>query len=82
MHSINKILVCLDPNRDEQPALKRALYLAKQFDASIELLLVVYNRALLTNLFFNSDELEAAKAGYINAQKRWVESYLNDLPRR
>ena len=78
MQTLNKILVCLDPNRDEQPALDRALYLAKKFDASIELLLVVYNRALLTNLFFNSEQLESAKSGYINSQKRWVETYLND----
>jgi|GEM_PF-872124 len=78
MQAINKILVCLDPNNDEQPALDRAIYLAKAYDASLELLLVVYNRALLTNLFFNKDELEAAKQGYINSQKRWVESYLTD----
>ena len=78
MLSINKILVCLDPNREEQPALDRAMYLAKKFDASIELLLVVYNRALLTNLFFNSEQLDAAKEGYMNSQKRWIESYLND----
>lgn len=77
MQSISKILVCLDPNRDEQPAFERALYLAKAYDASIELLLVTYNRGLVTNLFFNSNELEAAKQGYVNSQKRWVESYLD-----
>lgn len=68
----------MDPNREDQPALDKAIYLAKAYDASIELLLVVYNRGLLTNLFFNKDELEAAKQGYINSQKRWVESFLTD----
>ncbi|TQV77428.1 hypothetical protein FLL45_05650 [Aliikangiella marina] len=78
MESINKILVVMDPNREDQPALEKALYLSKVYDASVELLLVVYNRGLLTNLFFNSDELEAAKQGYINSQRRWVESFLSD----
>lgn len=78
MQSVSKILVCLDPNRDEQPALDRAIYLAKAYNAAVELLLVTYNRELITNLFFNSDKLEAAKQAYIDSRKRWVESYLNE----
>ena len=77
MHTINKILVCLDPMREQQPALDKALYLAKAYDASIELFLVVYNRGLVGNSFFNPQELEAAKKGYVSSQKRWVESYLD-----
>lgn len=76
MHSITNILVCLDPVRDKQPALNKAIYLAKAYGSNIELFLVVYNRGLVSNLFFNSDELDAAQKGFINTQKRWVESYL------
>ncbi len=79
MQSINKILVCLDPVQDKQPALEKAIYLAKAYNADIELFLVVYNRGLISNLFFNSDELDAAKQGYVNTQKRWVDSYLSSV---
>ncbi|MCW8877369.1 MAG: universal stress protein [Kangiellaceae bacterium] len=79
MQSINNILVCLDPDRDEQPALQKAIFLAQKYQASIELLLVVYNRGLVGNLFFNSEQFEAAKNGYINSQKRWIDSYVEEV---
>lgn len=76
MSSIKKILVDLDPTKEEQPALQRGIYLAKQYGASLTLFLVVYNRGLVSNLFFNSEQLDAAKQGYINSKKRWVNTYL------
>lgn len=78
MSKIRKILVDLDPTRELQPALDRAIYLAKEFDAALTLFLVAYNRGLISNLFFNSEQLEAAKQGYLNSQKKWVDSYLSD----
>ncbi len=78
MNAIRKILVDLDPTKEEQPALNRAVYLAKQFNASLTLFLVTYNRGLVSNLFFDSEQLEAAKRGYINSQKKWVNSYLSE----
>jgi len=76
MASVKKILVDLDPTKEEQPALQRAIYLAKQYDASITLFLVVYNRGLVSNLFFDSERLESAKQGFMNTKKRWVDTYL------
>ena len=77
--TIKKILVCLDPDREQQPALKKAIYLAGQYKAKIELFLAVYNRGLVSNLFFSSEEFEAAKKGFLNSQKRWVESYKEEV---
>lgn len=79
METIEKILVCLDPDREEQPALKKAVYLAKHYQARIELFLAVYNRGLVGNLFFNSEQFEAAKKGFLNSQKRWIESYQDEV---
>ncbi len=76
MNSIKKILVDLDPTKEDQPALQRGIYLAKQYGASVTLFLVVYNRSLVSNLFFSSEQLDAAKQGYINSKKRWVNTYL------
>ena len=77
MTSFNKILVDLDPTKEEQPALERGLYLAKQYGASLTLFLVTYNRGLVSNLFFDSEQLEAAKRGYLNSKRKWVQTYLS-----
>ncbi len=76
MTSIKKILVDLDPTREEQPALDRGIYLAKQYGASVTLFLAAYNRSLVSNIFFDSEQLDAAKQGYLNSKKRWMETYL------
>ncbi len=73
------ILVCLDPDREEQPALKRGIYLAKAFNANIELVLVVYNRAIYTNHLFSKEQLNTAQQGYIQSQKRWVKTYQQEV---
>jgi len=73
MTSIKKILVDIDPTKDAQPALTRGIYLAKQYEASLTLFLVVYNRRLLASRFLNPEQLKAAKKGYINTQRKWVE---------
>ncbi len=73
MTSIKKILVDIDPTKESQPALTRGIYLAKQYQASLTLFLVVYNRRLIANTFFNTEQLSSAKKGYINTQKHWVE---------
>lgn len=79
MTSIKKILVDLDPTKDKQPALNRGIYLAKQFNATITLFLATYNRGLVSNLFFDSEQFESAKQGYLNSQKKWVASYANEV---
>jgi len=76
MSSFKKILVILDPTKDKQPALQKGIYLAKQFNAEITLFLVAYNRSIVSNLFFDSEQLESAKKGFINTHKRWVNTYL------
>jgi len=78
MQGLKRILVDLDPMHEEQPALQKALYLAKQCDAELCLFLVAYNRGLVSSLFFGDAELEAAKQGYLNSQKRWLDTYVNE----
>jgi universal stress protein E len=75
MTAIKKILIDLDPTKEKQPALERGIYLAKKYEASLTLFLVVYNRGLVASLFFDSEQLEAAKTGFVNSQKAWLESY-------
>lgn len=76
---INHILVDMDPTNDVQPALSRAITLAKSFNASIELLLVVYNSSLMTQWFWNEKKLEDVKQHYLASQKRWLDTYVSEV---
>ena len=66
---IKRILVDMDPMSEEQPALTRAITLAKQFDASIELFLVVYNSSLMVEWFFDNEQLEKVKLAYLKTKQ-------------
>lgn len=79
MKTLSKILVNLNPNTEVQPALDRAIYLAKVYKAEIHLLLAVYNRSLVTHHFFSQEALNDNIALYIKSQGRWVESYVREV---
>ena len=76
MTSIKKILVDIDPTKSYQPALTRGIYLAQQYGASLSLFLVVYNRRLVANRFFDPEQLEAAKNGYANTKRKFMEEQM------
>ena len=72
---VKRILVDLDPTRDEQPALERAIKLAQTFGASLDLLLVVYNSHLMNNNLFSEAQLKKAQQAYLHSQQRWLDTY-------
>lgn len=76
---IKHILVDMDPMNDQQPALTRAIILAKKFNASIELFLVVYNSSLMVEWFFDNEQLEKVKLTYIKTQQRWLDTYVSEV---
>ncbi len=76
---VKHILVDMDPTQAEQPALTKAIILAKEFGASIELFLVDYHNGLVANWFFNERRLEELKAAYLASKKRWLDSYVNQV---
>lgn len=77
--NIKHILVDIDPTKNKQPALSKAIDLAVKFDAGIELLLVDYNGALASKWMFDEQQFENAKAGYLNHKQRWLRSYVDDV---
>jgi universal stress protein E len=76
---IKHILVDIDPTTDEQPALKRAVQLAKISGASIELFLVVHQSAIVFNTFLDENQLNKAKQSYVKSKKRWLNTYVDDV---
>ncbi|PCJ49030.1 MAG: universal stress protein [Gammaproteobacteria bacterium] len=76
---INHILVDMDPTKKQQPALSKAIILAKKFNASIELLLIAYNSGLMSQWFIDDERLEAIKEGYISSHRRWLDSHIKQV---
>lgn len=79
MMKIKHILVIMDPTIDQQPALSKAIALAKVFDASIELFLVVYHSGLTPKWFNQEHPREQIIANYLNTKQRWLDTYLADV---
>ena len=73
MDKIAKILTVIDPTVDDQPALKRAAWLAKSTGAELELLVCYYNEYLSGDRLFDSPSLEKARGEVIANQERHLE---------
>lgn len=79
MKVIKHILVVMDPMCEQQPALARAVDIAKHTSAAIELFLVAYNRQLVDHWTFDADQLALFQQAYLASQLRWLETYVNDV---
>ena len=77
--NIKHILVEMDPDTEHQPALEKAIALAKTFNATIELFLVVYNKSLVIEWLWNDEQQEEAMSAYIQSKKRWLNSYVDQV---
>ena len=79
MREIKQILAVIDPTAEEQPALERAAWLARQTGAELELLVCYYNEYLSGQRLFDSPSLEKARAEIIKQQKDRLESLAKPL---
>jgi len=73
MEKISKILSVIDPTVDDQPALRRAAWLAKSCGAELELLVCYYNEYLSGDRLFDSPSLEKARSEVIANQEKHLE---------
>ena len=73
MEKISKILSVIDPTVDDQPALRRAAWLAKSSGAELELLVCYYNEYLSGDRLFDSPSLEKARSEVIANQEKHLE---------
>jgi len=62
MLELNRILVVIEPGEEEQPALERAVQLAKYAESELELMLADYNSYLEDGYYF--DPVQAQKLRY------------------
>ncbi|MGF1741430.1 universal stress protein UspE [Vibrio profundum] len=84
MSIYSNILVCADINRDEQPALQRAVQLAAQSSSrsAITIFLAIYDFSYDMTSMLSIDERDAMRRGVIHQREQWLEKvsadYVND----
>lgn len=73
MQNIKKLLCVIDPTVAEQPALRRAAWLARNMGAELELFICCYNEYLSGDRFFDSPSLDKARSDVIDSNKEKLE---------
>ncbi|MFQ5610330.1 MAG: universal stress protein, partial [Woeseiaceae bacterium] len=81
MQKLRRILTIIDPTADDQPALRRAVWLAKNTDAELELLVCYYNEYLAGDRLFDSPSLEKARQEIVGRQAKHLEELAEPLRR-
>ena len=74
MQNISKILAVIDPTIADQPALRRATWLAGATGAQLELLVCYYNEYLSGDRLFDSPSLEMERAEIVVRQTQHLEA--------
>ena len=76
---INAILAVLDSSVEKQPALERALTLARCFGCRLEAFVSIYDQYLAGTRFTDSPGLERARDALRASSEEWVRSRLKTL---
>lgn len=71
MLELNRILVVIEPDEEQQPALEKAKQLANYADSELELILAEYNAFLEDGYYF--DPVQAQQLRYEHGDKRMAE---------
>ncbi|MBT8089231.1 MAG: universal stress protein [Gammaproteobacteria bacterium] len=79
MKEISRILAVVDPTTEDQPALRRAAWLAKKNRAELELLVCYYNEYLSGDRLFDSPSLEKARDEVIQSHEKYLEKLAEPL---
>ncbi len=79
MNEIAKILAVVDPTIEDQPAVRRSIWLAMSTGAELELLVCYYSKYLAEDLLFPSPSLEKARNQLIESHEKHLEEIAEPL---
>ncbi len=79
MQDLKRLLCVIDPTVEQQPALRRAAWLAKSTGAELELFICCYNEYLSGDRFFDSPSLDKARNDVIEGNKSRLEELAEPL---
>ena len=81
MAMYQNMLVVIDPNQDDQPALRRAVYLHQRIGGKIKAFLPIYDFSYEMTTLLSPDERTAMRQGVISQRTAWIHEqakyYLN-----
>ncbi|CNE60731.1 universal stress protein UspE [Yersinia nurmii] len=72
MAKYQNILVAIDPNQDDQPALRRAVYLVQRNGGQIKAFLAIYDLSYDMTTLLSPDERTAMRKGVISQRAAWI----------
>ena len=72
MAKYQKMLVAIDPNQDDQPALRRAVYLHQRIGGKIKAFLPIYDFSYEMTTLLSPDERTAMRQGVISQRTAWI----------
>jgi len=73
------ILAVVDPKHDEQPALERAVFLAKKYKAKITLFCCEYDSSIVVKCFLDAQHLQNAEEALVRKRERWLDGYAKSV---
>ena len=76
MINYSKLLVVIDPDSEEQPALARACLLAKATDAQVKAVMCIYDFSYEMTTMLSMDEREAMREAVISERKEWLKNII------
>ena len=79
MNELKKVLAVVDPTVADQPAVRRAAWLASNSGAELELLVCYYNEYLSGDRLFDSPSLEKARDEVIRNHEDHLEKLAEPL---
>lgn len=78
MEQYKSMLVVIDPTKEEQKALNRALHLAAKTGAAVKLFLSIYDFSYEMTTMLSAEEREAMRKGVVADRLEWLESILEN----
>ena len=79
MKRLDRILVVIDPTSFEQPALDKGKFLARQFDATLELFICDFDPSLNGRPFFDTEKLRELREEFITERVEFLEERADEL---
>lgn len=72
MAKYQNLLVAIDPDQDDQPALRRAVYLVQRLGGHIKTFLPIYDFSYEMTTLLSPDERTAMRRGVIEQRTAWI----------
>jgi len=79
MNTISQILSVVDPTTDDQPAMRRAAWVAANTGADLELLICYYNEYLSGDRLFDSSSLRTTRKEVLDGYEKHLETLAEPL---